>query len=224
MGILIAIEGVDASGKQTQTELLKKRLEKNYNVRLVSFPMYGNPSSTAVRMYLNGDMGKRPEDVNAYAASMFFAEDRYITCKTDWGRSYENGEIIIADRYVSSNMIHQAGKIEDIEEKNKFLDWAEDFEYNKLGLPRPDIILFLDMPPEYGRLLMKNRENKIDGSDTKDIHENDFSYMQRSYENAVYVADRYNWKRIRCVNEKGIRTVDDINNEIFEAVKEYLNK
>lgn len=223
MGILIAIEGVDASGKQTQTELLKNKLESKYKIRLLSFPMYDNPSSTGVKMYLNGNMGKKPEDVNAYAASMLFASDRYITYKTDWHTSYENGEIIIADRYVSSNMIHQAGKIDNVQKKNEFLDWAEDFEYNKLGLPRPNVNIFLDMPPEYGRLLMQSRENKIDGSNTKDIHENNFAYLKKSYDNAIYVAERYNWKRIKCVDKNGIRTIEDINNEIFKTVSQYIN-
>ena len=151
MGILIAIDGVDASGKQTQTELLKKRLENNeLKIKSVSFPAYDNPSSTLVKMYLNGEFGDKPSDVNAYATSTFFAADRFATYKTDWGKDYENGTLILADRYVSSNLIHQASKIENQEEKDKFLTWLDDLEYNVYGLPRPNVTIFLDMPPKYG--------------------------------------------------------------------------
>ncbi|MDD6484277.1 MAG: deoxynucleoside kinase [Clostridiales bacterium] len=222
MGILIAIDGVDASGKQTQTELLQKRLMSEREVRLVSFPMYDNPSSTAVKLYLNGTLGKNPGDVNAYAASAFFAVDRYITYKTDWGADYLSDKIILADRYVSSNMIHQAGKIADLEEKNKFLDWLHDFEYNKFALPKPDITVFLDMPVEYGARLMAQRSNKIDGTKQKDIHESDKEYLRESYENAVYIAKKYGWSRINCVDENGVRSVLDIHNEIYKLVRKFI--
>ena len=220
MGILIAIDGVDASGKQTQTELLKERLKND--VRLISFPMYDNPSSTAVKMYLGGELGKNPDDVNAYAASAFFAVDRYITYKSDWGRDYESDKVILADRYVSSNMIHQAGKIQDLDEKSKFLDWLYDFEYEKFELPKPDITIFLDMPVEYGKMLMAKRANKIDGSDVKDIHESDTDYLKNSYNNAMFVAKKYNWHCVKCVNEQGIRSVEDIHEEIYKLVNEIL--
>ncbi|MDR4003800.1 MAG: deoxynucleoside kinase, partial [Clostridia bacterium] len=187
MGILIAIDGVDASGKQTQTELLKKRLENDeLKIKSVSFPAYDNPSSTLVKMYLNGEFGDKPSDVNAYATSTFFAADRFATYKTDWGKDYENGTLILADRYVSSNLIHQASKIENQEEKDKFLTWLDDLEYNVYGLPRPNVTIFLDMPPKYGIELMKDRANKSNGGDKKDIHESDISYLQKSYDNAVY--------------------------------------
>lgn len=217
MGALIAIDGVDASGKQTQTELLLKRMSKK-SPRLISFPAYDKPSSAPVKMYLNGDFGKNPDDVNAYAASALFAVDRYATYKSDWERDYKSDKLIIADRYVSSNMIHQAGKISDIAEKEKFLEWLFDLEYNKFGLPQPDIMIFLDMPPEYGAKLMAERANKITGGMSKDIHENDREYLQKSYDNALFVAKKYNWSIVSCIRDNKIRTIEDINDEIYNIV------
>lgn len=223
MGILIAIDGVDASGKQTQTELLKKRLLDNgKSIKAVSFPAYDNPSSTLVKMYLNGDFGKKPSDVNAYATSVLFASDRFATYRTDWGEAYNNGTIILADRYVSSNLIHQASKIDNEEEKNKFLVWLDDLEHNVFGLPRPDVTIFLDMPPEYGAKLMKDRLNKSNGDSKKDIHESDFLYLEKSYNNAVYVAEKFGWKRISCVKDGEIRTVEEINNDIYSIIGELI--
>ena len=178
MGKLIAIDGVDASGKQTQTTLLLSRLEKEgREVKMVSFPAYDKPSSILVKMYLNGEFGENPSDVNAYATSTLFAADRFATYRTDWGTDYNRGTIILADRYVSSNLIHQASKINDTDEKEKFLMWLDDLEYGIYNLPRPDVTIFLDMPPEYGAELMSGRLNKSNGDDKKDIHESDFSYL-----------------------------------------------
>ena len=220
MGILIAIDGVDASGKQTQTELLAKRLkEEGRNVKQISFPAYNNPSSTLVKMYLNGDFGKKPSDVNAYATSVLFASDRFATYRTDWGKDYNSDTIIIADRYVSSNLIHQASKIDDSREKDKFLAWLDDLEHNVFGLPRPNATIFLDMPPEYGARLMAQRLNKSTGGEVKDIHESDSAYLEKSYKNAVYVAEKFGWKRISCVFGGAIRTIDDIHADIFSVVK-----
>lgn len=220
LGKLIVIDGVDASGKETQTRLLKERLvSEGKKVRTVSFPAYENPSSTLVRMYLNGELGTNPDDVNAYAASSFFAADRYVTYKQDWKKDYDDCDtVILADRYVSSNMIHQAGKIKSESEKSDFMDWLNDFEYNKYGLPKPDITLFLDMPVECGQRLMRERANKIDGSDTKDIHESNTDYLYESYNTAVRAAEKYGWHRISCAIEGRIRTVEEINNEIFDIV------
>ncbi len=217
MGALIAIDGVDASGKQTQTELLLKRMNEK-SPRLISFPAYDKPSSAPVKMYLNGDFGKNPDDVNAYAASALFAVDRYATYKSDWEKDYKSDKLIIADRYVSSNMIHQAGKISDAAEKEKFLEWLFDLEYNKFGLPQPDVMIFLDMPPEYGARLMAERANKITGGMSKDIHENDREYLQKSYDNALFVAKKYNWNIVSCIRDNKIRTIEDINNEIYNIV------
>ncbi len=223
MGVLIAIDGVDASGKQTQTELLKKRLEaEGKKVKLVSFPAYDKPSSTLVKMYLDGDFGDKPSDVNAYATSTLFAADRFATYRTDWGKEYKNDTIIIADRYVSSNLIHQASKIDSESEKDKFLAWLDELEHGIYELPRPDVTIFLDMPPEYGARLMRDRANKANGDSKKDIHESDFSYLEKSYKNAVYVAERFDWKKSPCVSGGGIRSVEEIGDDIYSAIKELL--
>ena len=223
MGKLIAIDGVDASGKQTQTTLLLSRLEKEgREVKMVSFPAYDKPSSILVKMYLNGEFGENPSDVNAYATSTLFAADRFATYRTDWGTDYNGGTIILADRYVSSNLIHQASKINDTDEKKKFLMWLDDLEYGIYNLPRPDVTIFLDMPPEYGAELMSGRLNKSNGDDKKDIHESDFSYLEKSYENAMFVAKKFNWKRISCIKDGQIRSVNEIHEDIYSIVRELL--
>lgn len=223
MGILIAVDGVDSSGKQTQTELLYNRLKnEGKKVRLVSFPAYEKPSSSLVRMYLGGEFGTNPEDVSAYAASTFFAIDRYATYKTDWKNDYDSDTIIIADRYVSSNMIHQAGKIKDFSEKDKFLAWLDEFEYGIYNLPRPDKVIFLDMPPEWGIKLMAQRANKITGEAQKDIHESNSNHLFESYENAVYAAKKFGWEHIMCVKDDAVRTIEDIHEEVYAKVKEVI--
>lgn len=223
MGTLIAIDGVDASGKQTQSELLYKRLtDSGIRARLVSFPDYGSESSALVRMYLNGDFGSRPEDVNAYAASTFFAADRFASYRRDWREDYENGTVIIADRYVPSNMIHQASKLPN-DEKGKFVEWLYDLEYNIYGLPQPDMTIFLDMPPEYAARLMAERENKIDHSQSKDIHERDREYLTASYKNAVSISNRFGWQHVLCAKDGRVRTIEEINDEIMNILKRRLS-
>ena len=224
MGKLIAIDGVDASGKQTHTELLYNRLKNDgYNVKKLSFPAYERESSVLVKMYLSGEFGANPEDVNAYAASSFFAADRFASYRCDWINDYEKENcIIIADRYVSSNMIHQASKIDDEEEKNKFLKWLFDFEFNIYQIPKPDITLFLDMPVEYAKQLMAERENKFDQTSVKDIHERNDKYLEKSYKNACDICRKYLWEHISCVSNGKIRTVEDINDELYRIVKSIL--
>lgn len=218
MGRLIAIEGVDASGKQTQTELLYDYLlKKGFNIRRLSFPMYDNTSSFGVKMYLNGELSETAEGVSAYQASSLFAADRFLSYKNDWGKDYESDKLILCDRYVGSNMIHQACKLED-GEKDKFLDWLDDFEFRVYNLPRPDLTVFLDMPPEYARKLISARLNKIDNSEQHDIHERDKAYLEKSYYNALGVADKFGWTKISCVKDGEIRTVEDIQNEIREKI------
>lgn len=220
MGKLIAIDGVDASGKQTQTTLLLSRLQaEGRDVKMVSFPAYDKPSSTLVKMYLNGDFGDKPSDVNAYATSTLFAADRFATYRTDWGKDYRDGTIILADRYVSSNLIHQASKIDDLEEKQKFIAWLDSLEHEIYALPRPDVTIFLDMPPEHGAVLMRDRLNKSNGDEKKDIHESDLSYLQKSYDNAVFVAKECGWKHISCVNGSEIRSVEEIHEDIYSIIK-----
>ncbi len=217
MGILIAIEGTDSSGKQTQSEMLYKALcEKGIKARLVSFPAYESDSSALVKMYLAGEFGTDPKDVNAYAASTFYAMDRFATFRKDWGRDYDDGTVIVADRYVPSNLIHQASKIDNEKEKDKFIKWLDELEYEHLGLPRPDATIFLDMPTETAQKLMAERANKIDNSDKKDIHERNGEYLKKSYLNAKGIADKLLWNVIPCADKDGnVRDISDIGNDIL---------
>ncbi len=217
---LVVIEGVDSSGKQTQTEKLFQKISSmNLKTEKIVFPNYESDTSSLVKMYLGGKFGANANDVNPYMASAFFAVDRVGSIKCEWADRLNSADVVIADRYVTSNMIHQASKIENAQDKDVFLDWVYDFEYGKLELPKPDLIIFLDMPVKYALELMKNRPNKIDSSDVKDIHESDANYLNKSYENAVSVADKYGWHKISCVKDGKIRTIDDISEEIFEAFK-----
>lgn len=222
---LVVIEGVDASGKQTQTEKLYDNIKNlGINARKIEFPNYESETSSLVRMYLGGEFGNNAESVNPYTASAFFAVDRVGSIKCIWRDKLNETDVVIADRYVTSNMIHQASKIADVKEKEAFLDWVYDFEYNKLELPKPDLVIFLDMPVEYAQKLMLNRKNKINDSEIKDIHESDINYLKKSYDNAVYVANKYNWHTISCVEDGKIRTIEDISNEILFVVKERLSQ
>lgn len=223
MSKLIVIEGVDSSGKATQTELLHKKLSESYpNVSKVSFPNYDSPSSAIVKMYLGGEFGAEADSVNPYTASSFFAVDRFASVNGAWKDIFFGDGIVIADRYTTSNMVHQASKIANDVDKDSFLDWLYDFEYNKLSLPEPDLIIFLDMPVKYARELMSNRKNKIDGGDVKDIHESDTAYLEKSYNNAVTVAEKYGWHRILCAKDGKVRSIEDISREIFDKVKTIL--
>lgn len=214
MGMLIAIEGVDASGKQTHTQLLQDHLvSRGKQVRRLDFPVYESDSSAGVRMYLNGELGEHADDVSAYAASTLFAADRFLSYKKDWHKDYEQGKIILCDRYVGSNMIHQACKLKE-EEKGKFLDWLDGFEYGIYHLPRPDMTIFLDMPPEYAAEIIKTRNNKINNSDEKDIHERDSEYLAKSYKNACDVAERFGWTRVQLVQGGALRLIEDVSSEI----------
>ncbi len=218
-GKLIVIEGLDSSGKATQAEKLKQRLEnEGFKVMKITFPDYGSNSSALVKMYLNGEISEKPEDINAYAASSFYAVDRYVSYKTKWEQFYLDGGVIIADRYTTSNMIHQAAKIDGTRIKNLYLDWLYDYEYKLLKLPVPNKIIFLDMPPEYAIELMQNRANKITGGEKKDIHERDHSYLEKSYENALYVAKKFDWSTVFCVEGGAVRTIENISDEIFTTV------
>ena len=223
MGKLIVIEGVDSSGKETQTKLLYEYIKsKNNDVKKISFPDYESDFCLPVKKYLAGDLGKNPSDVSAYAASSFYAIDRYASYKKVWGEFYNQGGTIVCDRYVTSNIIHQAMKIDDKKEKEEFIDWLSDYEYGKLGLPKPDVVIFLDMPPEAAQFLMKNRANKITGGAQKDIHESDKGYLIAAYNNAVEVASHQGWKRIVCAEGLNVRTIEDIHKEIVLIVENIL--
>ena len=214
--MFIVIEGVDGSGKETQTRLLCRKFPE---ARKIEFPNYKSDSSALVKMYLEGRFGAKPDDVSAYAASVFFACDRYASYKSEWGEFLHNGGTVIADRYVSSNLIHQMCKITDQNKRDEFMKWLLDFEYGIMEIPKPDVTIFLDMPVKYARQLMENRANKITGSDVKDIHESDTEYLQHAYNSAVDVCEKLNWERVICAGGGVIRTPEDISAEVFEIVK-----
>ena len=223
-GIIISIEGTDGAGKHTQQQLLSKKLkELNYNVFDQSFPNYESDSSAPVKMYLAGEFGNSANCMNAYEASALYAVDRLCTYKKTIKPHYDNGEIILLDRYVQSNFIHQCSKISDEVEKNKFLDWVQEFEFDTLQLPRPDLVFFIEMPVEKSIELAKARGEYKTG-ETKDIHEEDSSYMTKSYNNGLSLAKKFNWNLVHCVDENGdVKTIDEIHNEIVSQVVEYLN-
>lgn len=220
-GTLFVIEGVDGSGKATQTDLLYQALQKqNKPVRKVSFPNYDSPSSSLIKMYLNGEFGSDPQSVNAFATSVFFAIDRFASFRKDWQPFYENGGIVIADRYVTSNLVHQAGKIAEAAEKERYVHWLSDLEYNIFGLPRPDCVIFLDMPPVYS-LHLRQQRNALKQGLTQDIHEADQQYLQQAYENATAIAQHQQWHRISCVANDQIRSIEEIHTEIMQLIAKF---
>lgn len=215
-GKLIVIEGVDGSGKQTQSEkLYRTLLNKGIRVLKIEFPDYKSESSSLVKMYLRGDFGKNPDDISAYVASSFFAVDRYASYTTKWKKFYESGGVVIADRYTTANMVHQASKFTDQDERDQFLEWLAHLEFEMYGIPKPDLVFFLDVPPEISMEITKERKNKITGESEKDIHEGDQHHLDTSYINAHYVADKYGWTKISCVEGSRMRSKEDIFSDIY---------
>ena len=216
MGKLIVIEGTDGSGKSTQFAKLKERLTtEGRDFQTLVFPQYSEPSSALIRMYLGGEFGTNPSDVNAYAASAFYAVDRYASYKKSWGSYYENGGMILSDRYTTSNAVHQASK-EPEAARGEFLKWLYEFEYDKLGLPRPDLTIYLDVPTAFTEQLMRHREQS---TNTKaDIHEKDTQYLATCRETGRAAARFYNWTVIECVRDGQMRSIEDIPQEIYRQV------
>ena len=211
-GRLIVIEGLDGSGKGTQAKLLAKTLaEQGKRVLEVSFPNYESDSSALVKMYLAGEFGRDPSDVNAYAASSFYAVDRFASYKKDWGRFYNEGGIVIADRYTTSNAIHQCSKLPE-EEWGSFLQWLFHFEYQLLGIPAPDAVVYLRVPPEVSQKLMSGRYHGDEAK--KDIHESNMAYLARSRQAADYCAKALGWTTIECTREGEMRSIEGIQLEI----------
>jgi len=216
MGKLIVIEGTDGSGKSTQFKLLTSRLEnENRQFRKLVFPQYSEPSSALIRMYLGGEFGTKPTDVNAYAASAFYAVDRYASFKKVWGPWYEEGGLIVSDRYTTSNAVHQASK-EPVEKQGEFLKWLYDFEYDKLGLPAPDLVIYLDVPTDFTEAMMRRRE--ADTNTHADIHEQDLDYLATCRRTGKAAAEFYNWTVIQCVKDGAMRSIEDIHEEIYRHV------
>lgn len=216
MGKLIVIEGTDGSGKSTQFRLLTQHLEQEgRKFQKLVFPQYSQPSSALIRMYLGGEFGASPSDVNAYAASAFYAVDRYASYKKVWGEWYENGGLIVSDRYTTSNAVHQASK-EPVEKQGDFLKWLYDFEYDKLGLPRPDLTLYLDVPTDFTEQMMRRREQ--DTNTLADIHEQDLQYLATCRRTGKAAAEFYGWTVIQCARDGKMRSIEDIHEEICRHV------
>ncbi len=212
-GRLIVIEGLDGSGKSTQTEILKKRLGDN--VRFVKFPDYDDPSSTLVKMYLAGEFGSSADSVNAYATSLLFTVDRFASFKRHWGSDYLSGKTILCDRYTTSNAVHQMSKMPR-EEWEAYLDWLYETEFEKVNIPRPNAVIFLDVPVAVSQRLMSERYSGDEGK--KDIHERDITYLEESYKSALFAAEYLGWTVIRCTDGENMRPIDDIADEVFRAV------
>ena len=222
MGKLIVIEGTDGSGKSTQFKLLTSRLEaENRHFQKLVFPQYAEESSALIRMYLGGQFGTKPTDVNAYAASAFYAVDRYASYKKVWGEYYEQGGLIVSDRYTTSNAVHQASK-ETPEAQPAFLQWLYDFEYDKLGLPRPDLILYLDVPTDFTEAMMRRRE--ADTNTSADIHEQDLEYLATCRRTGKAAAEYYGWTVIQCVKDGKMRSIEDIHEEIYRHIAKCLEE
>ena len=220
MGKLIVLEGTDGTGKSTQFDLLLKRLEREGTaLRHVRFPRYDQPSSALIRMYLNGAFGSDPDAVNAYAASTFYAVDRYASYVQDWGADYRAGNLILCDRYTTSNAVHQGGKVPP-QEREAFFRWLYDLEYDRMGLPKPDLVVLLDMPTDLSQQLLRHRE--ADTHTSADIHEQDAAYLSRCRETAREAADHYGWAVVSCAKDGQLRPVEDIHQEVYALVRAAL--
>lgn len=220
-GKLIVIDGIDGCGKTTQFTLLSDKLrEMNVPVKPVSFPEYDKPSAALVKMYLGGEFSSVPGGVNSYAASSFYAVDRFASYKLYWENEYNNGSLILASRYTSSNAIHQMGKLPK-EHWDEYLDWLGDYEYEKLGLPKPDCVILLSMPLEISQRLLMERYGGDSGK--KDIHEADLEYMQQCLVSAQYAAEKLGWRIVDCSDGNNIRSIESIHEELLAITKE-VNK
>ena len=220
MGKLIVFEGTDGSGKSTQFELLAKRLEaEQIGFQRLRFPQYEEPSSALIRMYLGGAFGDDPEAVNAYAASTFYAVDRYASYQCVWKDYYQGGGFVVSDRYTTSNAVHQGSKVPE-GERAEFFRWLYDLEYDRMGLPRPDLVVLLDMPVELSEQLMRKREQST--GTHADIHERDEDYLKKCRDVALHAAKYYGWRTVSCAKDGAIRGVEDIHGEVYAIVKSCL--
>lgn len=219
-GRLIVIEGLDGSGKATQAARLTDALNaQGKSVKQISFPDYASDSSALIKMYLGGKFGSHPDDVNAYAASTFYSVDRYASYKTNWGDFYRRGGIVVSDRYTTSNAVHQCSKLPK-EQWPAFLDWLFDFEYNKIGIPVPDRVVYLEVDPAVSQGLMTARYKGDESK--KDIHEKDLAYLARSHEAADYCARTLGWIEVSCTEQGAMRPIEAIHADLLQAIKEVL--
>lgn len=213
---IIVIEGLDGSGKATQTKILAEKLiSRGIKVRKLEFPDYANPSSSLVKMYLGGEFGSKPEDVNAFAASAFYAVDRVASYLQFWKEDYEGDTVILSDRYATSNIIYQMSKLPR-ESWDEFIEWQADFEYYRLGIPQADLVIYLDVEPEVSQKLMAKRYSGDDSK--KDLHEKNLRYLLECRESAVYASQKCGWRVINCCENGDIRAIDSIASDIEEIV------
>ena len=220
MGIFIDLEGLDGSGKTTQTELICKRLKADgFDYRQIKLPDYESDSSILVRKYLAGDFGKNAGDVNAYAASVLYAADRFASYTEKWGEDYRSGKLIFADRYTPANALYQMTKL-DKADWDPFLEWLFDFEYEKIGIPAPDKVIFLDMPVEVSQRLMTSRYNGDESK--KDVHEANVEFLNACREAALYAADKYGWSVVECAENGEPLPIDVINDKVYKILLDAL--
>ena len=216
MGKLIVFEGTDGTGKSTQYARACKRLEaQGVRFQNIKFPQYDEPSSALIKMYLAGEFGKDPDAINPYAASTFYAVDRYAGFARGWKDFYDTGGVIVCDRYTTSNAVHQGSKLEGAAQA-EFFTWLYDLEYDKMGLPKPDLVLCLDMPTELAHLLREKRDTQ--GVGDRDIHEHAERYLARCRETARLAAKYYGWTLISCVKDGQLRSIEDIHEEIYRHI------
>lgn len=221
-GKLIVLEGIDGSGKSSQYRRLCARMEKDgieYNH--IVFPRYDKESSALIRMYLNGEFGTHPGDVNAYTASTFYAVDRFASFKSDWGETYRNGGLIISDRYTTSNAVHQGSKLDD-GELEAYFRWLSDLEYDKMGLPKPDMVIYLDVDIETSLARMEHRQNSTNTH--ADIHEKDIAYLERCLRTARKAAEYYGWVTVPFLKDGKERDIDEKNEEIYRIILDEIKK
>lgn len=217
MGKFIVIDGLDGSGKETQTKLLAEKLESmGKRVRVLSYPRYDSEGSALVRLYLGGGLGSSADDTNAYAASAFFAADRYVSYRTEWQKDYADTDtVFIANRYTTANAVHQMAKLPR-DEWDSFLLWLWDFEYEKLGIPAPDKIIYLEMHPDVSIKLIRSRSAETGRK--MDIHETSSDFLYRSYDAALYAARKLGWSSIRCCREDELLSREAIHEAVLDEV------
>jgi len=216
LGRLIVFEGIDGSGKSTQFDMMCKRLsdEKQQFKRLV-FPRYNEPPSALIKMYLGGEFGDSPDSVNAYAASSFYAVDRYASFAQDWRDYYNNGGLILTDRYTTSNALHQGAKI-NAKKREHFFKWLYDYEFNLIGLPAPDLVIYMEIDAEFAATRLQRRQTET--GTNADIHENDITYLKNCAQSGRQAASQFGWQSIRCVIVGTERDKDEIHEEIYQII------